>query len=83
MTRRRILITGSSGRLGGTLVSQFAGDHDIVQLDVLEPPTAEQYALGTVFQGSIKDVSLFELAMEGVEVVRHCGSVPGALTPWH
>ena len=82
MTRRRILITGSSGRLGGTLVSQFAGDHDIVQLDVLEPPTAEQYALGPVFQGSITDVSLVERAMEGVDVVVHCASFPGAITPY-
>ena len=55
-TRRRLLITGSSGRLGSAVARHLSAEHDIVQLDVLESPTEESRGLGPEFQGSIKDV---------------------------
>ncbi len=81
-SKRRLLITGSSGRLGGALARELATEHEIVQLDVLEPPTDELRELGPVFQGSITDVSLVEEAMEGVDTVVHCAAFPGPIEPF-
>ena len=83
MTRRRILITGSSGRLGGALAGHLAAEHEIVQLDLLEPYAEELRGLGPVFQGCITDVSLVERAMDGVDAVVHCAAFPGAIEPFH
>ena len=82
-TRRRLLITGSSGRLGGALALHLAAAHEIVQLDVLEPPTEELRGLGPVFQGCITEVSLVKQAMEGVDAVVHCAAFPGAIQPFN
>ena len=82
MTQRRLLITGSSGRLGGALARHLAAEHEIVQLDLLEPHAAELRGLGPVFEGSITDVSLVERAMEGVDAVVHCAAFPGPIQPF-
>ncbi|MDK1022546.1 MAG: NAD(P)-dependent oxidoreductase [Candidatus Hydrogenedentes bacterium] len=81
-TQGRLLITGSSGRLGGALALHLAAEHEIVQLDVLESPTDELRGLGPVFQGSITDVPLVEQAMEGVDAVVHCAAFPGPIQPF-
>lgn len=80
--RRRILITGSSGRLGGILTRRLASIADIVQLDALEPMRPDQRELGPFFQGSILDRARVAEAMEGVDTVVHCAAYPGAIRPF-
>lgn len=80
--KRRILITGASGRLGGTLTRALAADHEVAQLS-LEPPThAQQQHVGPIITGSITDRSLVGEALEGVDTVIHCASYPGAIEPF-
>ncbi len=81
--QRRLLITGSSGRLGGALARHLSAEHEIVQLDLLEPHAEELRDLGPAFQGSITDVSLVKQAMEGVDAVVHCAAFPGPILPFH
>ena len=83
MTRRRILITGSSGRLGGALARHLSAEYDIVQLDLLEPYAEDLRGIGPVFEGSITDVSLVEQSMDGVDAVVHCAAFPGPIQPFH
>jgi len=78
---RRVLITGSSGRLGRTLVRALGRTHDVVGLDVRAPSKPEE--LSASFEGSITDVDLVAEAMEGVDTVVHCAAHPGPVQPFH
>ncbi|NIA14275.1 MAG: NAD-dependent epimerase/dehydratase family protein, partial [Nitrospiraceae bacterium] len=82
MTRRTILITGASGKLGSALVHSLSGTHQIVQLD-LEEPTAAQRAIGPFHTGSITDPMAVAAAMDGVDTVIHAGAIPWSLKPYH
>ena len=79
---RRILITGSSGRLGAPLTVDLARKHEVVQLSLEEPASPEQRELGPVFTGSITDPGVVESAMDEVDTVVHCAAVPGAFPPF-
>ena len=65
------------------MAGHLAAEHEIVQLDLLEPHAEELRGLGRVFQGSITDVSLVDRSMEGVNAVVHCAAFPGAIQPFH
>ncbi len=78
----RILITGSSGKLGSALVRAFAHEHEIVQLDVVPPLNEDQYRCGTVHVGSVTDRELVETVTEDVEIIIHCGAVPSNKAPF-
>ena len=64
------------------MARHLAAEHEIVQLDLLEPHAAELRGLGPVFEGSITDVSLVERAMDGVDAVVHCAAFPGPIEPF-
>ena len=83
MSRRRILITGTSGRLGSALAHVLYEHHDIVQLDLREPPDPAQHNLGPVFTGSITDPVIIAQAAEGVDTVIHCAAIPSNRKPYH
>ena len=78
----RILITGSSGRLGEALVRALKDHHDLVQLDLREPADPGQREIGPVFVGSITDEAVVARAMEDVDTVIHCAAIPGARKPY-
>lgn len=65
----RILLTGSSGWLGRTLVPRLQRDgHEVVGLDVVPGPF-------TTVQGSIADREVVDRAMTGVTAVIHSGAL--------
>lgn len=79
----RILVTGSSGKLGSAVVAKFSPEHDIVQIDIKSPTDEAQSHIGTVYVGSVTDRSLVEQAMDGVEAVIHCGAIPSNYPPFN
>jgi nucleoside-diphosphate-sugar epimerase len=81
MRRRRILITGSSGRLGSALVQALHPCHDVVQLDTREP-NPQQRTIGPVFTGSVTDARVVAQAMKGVDTVIHCAAIPHTRKPY-
>lgn len=83
MTRHKILITGTSGRLGAALALALKDHHEIVQLDLLEPANPEQRTIGPVYTGSIVDPAICAEAIDGVDTVIHCAAIPGAREPYH
>lgn len=68
--RPRILMTGSSGRIGSMFTEFSRGqDFDLVGID-LNPPQVEE-GLADFIQGDITDVPTLERAMESCDVVAH------------
>ncbi len=82
MRRRCILITGSSGRLGSSLVKLLAPDHDIVQFDLLPPKDPAQRDADRIHVGSIEDQGLVAAAFDGVDAVVHSAAVPWNTPPY-
>ncbi|MBN2309738.1 MAG: NAD(P)-dependent oxidoreductase [Candidatus Hydrogenedentes bacterium] len=82
MSRHRILITGSSGRLGSALVRLLSRNHDVVQFDLHEPADASQRELGPVHVGSITDRAAVAAAFDGVDTVVHAAAIPSNRAPY-
>jgi len=82
MGRRTILITGSSGSLGFTLVAALKDHHAIVQLDA-RAPSDDRCGVGRVFTGRVTDPALVAEAMDGVDTVIHCAAIPSTRKPYH
>lgn len=82
MAVRRILVTGSSGKLGSAIVQLFARRFELVQLDVREPADPDQRRIGDVIVGSVADRETVERAVEGVDAVIHCGAIPWNVAPF-
>ena len=69
LSSMRILVTGSSGHLGGALIRNLAAQgHDMVGLDLKKSP-----ATGIV--GSITDRISVRRALDGVEAVLHTATL--------
>ena len=81
MKGHRILITGSAGELGGSLVEYFSRDNEVVQLDVRAPEREGAHADG-VYVGSVADPELVAQAIDGVDAVIHAGAIPGTRKPY-
>jgi nucleoside-diphosphate-sugar epimerase len=82
VARRRILITGASGKLGSSLARLLSPHHEIVRLDVREPSNAEEGAIGRIHVGSVTDRSLVSQAFEGVDTVVHCAAIAWNRAPF-
>ncbi len=83
MAQRTILVTGSSGRLGGPLALALSRSYRVVQFDLLPPAEETQLAIGPVYTGSITDPGTVTEAMDGVDAVVHCAAIPGSRKPYH
>lgn len=81
MGRNRILITGTSGRLGSAAADILGRDHDIVGLDV-KPPAVDPPPGSRRLVGSVADRAAVAEAMEGVDTVIHCGAIPSSTPPF-
>ncbi len=77
MRSRKILITGSSGRLGSDMVRILSRNHSIVQFDVREPSDPDQRSLGPIIIGSINDPQAVTQALDGVDTIIHLAAFPG------
>jgi uronate dehydrogenase len=76
--RLNILITGAAGTIGRILAPALSKDHDVVGVDVAEPPgRAEGWRL---IQGDLRDARLLERLMEGNDCVVHLAT--GAPDGW-
>jgi nucleoside-diphosphate-sugar epimerase len=64
----RILVTGSSGRIGRAICARLSRDSSVVGLDVLPSPT-------TSIVGSITDVAVVKQALQGVDAVVHTAAL--------
>ena len=77
----RVLVTGSSGRIGGVLLEELNRAHEVVGYDRKSP---EDLPEGVRFaQGDLLDREALGLAMEGVEAVVHLGGIPYDIPPLH
>ncbi len=81
MRRKRILLTGSNGRLGHALAAFLSESHHVAQLDLAPPGDPAQRAIGDVFTGSITDPAAVRPAMEGCDAVIHCAAIPWNIPP--
>ena len=77
----RVLITGSSGRIGRVLVDKLKARHEIVGYDHKAP---EDLPEGVAFhEGDLLDREALGAAMGGIEAVVHLGGIPYDRPPLH
>ena len=74
----RILITGSAGKIGTTLVRGLKDRHQLRGFDANPTPD-----LSDATVGDISDYATVEAAVEGMDAVMHLVNVPGGngITP--
>ncbi|MCX5757159.1 MAG: NAD(P)-dependent oxidoreductase [Candidatus Hydrogenedentes bacterium] len=77
--RRRILITGASGRLGSAVVRLWRDTHDVIPFDLREPADPSD----SFILGSISDPEAVTRAMADADTVVHCAAIPGTRKPYH
>ena len=66
--RRRVLVTGTSGRIAAAVVRELARDHDVVGLDRRAGPLTDMV-------GEITDAALLERATAGVDAIVHTAAL--------
>ena len=64
----RIVLTGSSGRIGRAIYNALAADHDVIGIDRIPFGT-------TAVVGDLVDGELLEHAMEGADAVIHAAAL--------
>ncbi len=74
--RKRVLITGASGLIGGVLRAGLAGDYDVRGVDRRPIPGFDVVVADTT------DLYAMQPAFEGVDVVVDLSSHPAMDTPW-
>ncbi|MFC7535104.1 NAD-dependent epimerase/dehydratase family protein [Actinoplanes sp. GCM10030250] len=74
MAEERILVTGSSGRVGSLLRARLARPGRVLRLfDLIEPPALPGTGAEEVVTGSIDDLDVLVAALKGVDAVLHLG----------
>ena len=68
--RRRVLVTGASGRVGRHVVDALAGDHEVTALD-LAPPVQDV----AFIEGNVLDLDTVRASMAGQDAVIHLAGV--------
>lgn len=74
---RKLLITGSAGRLGRHLCRELAPYYDISGFDRVENPDLAQQTVAR-----LADIDALKRACDHQDVVVHLAANPGASTPW-
>ena len=67
----RVLVTGGSGYVGGTVVARLAREHDVLVYDRAAPQADAEF-----MEGDILDPDALKAAMVGVEGVVHLAAIP-------
>ena len=68
--RRRVLVTGASGRVGRHVVDALAGDYEVTVLD-LSPPVQDV----PFIEGNVLDLDTVRASMAGQEAVIHLAAI--------
>ena len=82
MTRKTVLVTGSSGKLGGAVAGALAQEHNVVQLDVRPPSESRRGCASRIHIGSVTDKDVVAAAVEGVDTIIHCAAIPWNSPPF-
>ncbi len=77
--RKRILITGAAGRIGGYLAKHLANKYDLVLTDIRLPSTT--YGL-PFYQIDIGDTSAVRKAFDEIDIVIHLAANANQNAPW-
>lgn len=80
-TKRKVLITGATGRIGHTLVNNLAANYDLVLTDI-QPPRPEDNWQHPFIQADVSDYDAFRPAFEGVDTVIHLAADPSMQATW-
>lgn len=64
----RVLVTGSSGRIGRAVCARLSGEHQVIGLDRIASPA-------TRWVGDVGDPALTERALDGADAVIHVAAV--------
>src|SRR5690349_12404216 len=71
MSKRRILITGASGRIGTTLRRAFADEYEIRSLDRTPNPDDSNAIVA-----DLQDYEALRVAMEAIDTLIHLAATP-------
>ena len=75
----RVLVTGSSGRIGAILVEELNRNHEVIACDRKPPKSLPE---GVRFaEADIMDREALGAALEGAEAVVHLAGIPYATAP--
>ena len=77
MSRKKVLVTGLSGLIGGALRRHLGATYDLSGLNRSEVPGIP------VHRADIADLDLIRPAFAGVDVVVHLAAIAGANPPWN
>ncbi|WP_417607490.1 NAD-dependent epimerase/dehydratase family protein [Primorskyibacter flagellatus] len=70
MTRKRVVVTGGSGRVGRYVIAALAVDHEVINAD-LAPPRSGQDQGATFIETDVMDLASVRAALEGADAVVH------------
>lgn len=70
MTRKRVVVTGGSGRVGRHVIKALSPDHDVVNAD-LAPPRDGQDQGARFIQTDVMDLASVRAALKGADAVVH------------
>lgn len=76
MTRRRVLITGASGLIGGILRAALRDDYEPCGVDIRPVPGFDSLT------ADMTDLDAVQPAFEGVDTVIDLAAIPSEDTPW-
>ena len=77
----RVLVTGSSGRIGKVVLGELNKRHEVIGYDREAPESLPE---GAIFAaGDLLDREAFGAAMDGVDAVVHLGGIPYDRPPLH
>ena len=76
----RVLLTGSSGRIGAVLWPALAKRHEVVGFDIVPPRASPP---GRFVQGDVRDRRALEAAVPGVDAIAHLAAIPYDIPPLH
>ena len=76
MTRRRVLITGASGLIGGILRGALRDDYELCGVDIRPVPGFDSLT------ADMTDLDAVQPAFEGVDTVIDLAAIPSEDTPW-
>ena len=75
-TKRRVLITGASGLIGGILREALADDYDLSGVDIRPVHSFDSLV------ADMTDLEAIQPAFDGVDTVIDLAAIPQANTPW-